>query len=130
MQMVLMGSGDEEYVGLLRALEDAYPGRVVAYVGYNTELEHKVRVGATSEPRWRAHGCADASLAHGCANASLAHGCADSSLAHGCADASLAHGCADSSLAHDCADASRHWLHHVSKHEVSKRGGASYATRA
>ena len=56
MQMVLMGSGDEEYVGLLRALEDAYPGRVVAYVGYNTELEHKVRVGATSEPRWRAHG--------------------------------------------------------------------------
>ena len=41
--MVLMGSGDEQYVELLRGLEKAYPGRVVAYVGYSTELEHKVR---------------------------------------------------------------------------------------
>ena len=56
-----MGSGDEQYVGLLRALEDAYPGRVVAYVGYNTELEHKVRVGAPSEPHRPARSCADAS---------------------------------------------------------------------
>jgi len=45
-QLVMVGTGDERYAGFLRRAEAANKGRVVGYVGFTTELEHKVIAGA------------------------------------------------------------------------------------
>lgn len=45
-QMVLLGSGDREYVDLLNWGAFRYPGRCGVYIGMNEELSHRVFAGA------------------------------------------------------------------------------------
>ncbi len=45
-QLIMVGNGDEKYASFLRAAENNNKGKVVGYVGFTTELEHKVMAGA------------------------------------------------------------------------------------
>ncbi len=44
-QLIMIGNGDEKYASFLRAAENNNKGKVVGYVGFTTELEHKVMAG-------------------------------------------------------------------------------------
>ena len=41
-QLVMMGAGEGRYADLLRGAEARHKGRVVGYVGFTAELEHRV----------------------------------------------------------------------------------------
>jgi starch synthase len=45
-QLVMMGSGMHEYAEFMRAAEAQYKGRVCGYVGFSSEMEHKLIAGA------------------------------------------------------------------------------------
>mmetsp|Transcript_15598 Transcript_15598/g.35967 ORF Transcript_15598/g.35967 Transcript_15598/m.35967 type:complete len:737 (-) Transcript_15598:235-2445(-) len=45
-QMIMMGSGDPKYAEFMRAAEAQYKGRVCGYVGFSSEMEHKIIAGA------------------------------------------------------------------------------------
>lgn len=45
-QLIMVGSGDEKYAQFLRGAENNNKGRVVGYVGFTPELEHKIMAGA------------------------------------------------------------------------------------
>jgi starch synthase len=45
-QVVMMGTGDEKHAQFLRGAEGSHKGRVVGYVGFTSELEHKIIAGA------------------------------------------------------------------------------------
>ena len=41
-RVVILGSGDEEYEDFLRNAEGRYRGRLCSYIGYNSELSHRI----------------------------------------------------------------------------------------
>ena len=43
--IVLLGSGDAKYESFFRSVEQTYPGRFCAYIGYSNELSHKIYAG-------------------------------------------------------------------------------------
>eukprot|EP00292_Cryptomonas_paramecium_P003078 CAMPEP_0113674386 /NCGR_PEP_ID=MMETSP0038_2-20120614/7386_1 /TAXON_ID=2898 /ORGANISM="Cryptomonas paramecium" /LENGTH=618 /DNA_ID=CAMNT_0000590953 /DNA_START=66 /DNA_END=1918 /DNA_ORIENTATION=- /assembly_acc=CAM_ASM_000170 len=45
-QLVMMGSGEGRYCEFLKNAEASYRGRVVGYVGFTPEMEHKIIAGA------------------------------------------------------------------------------------
>jgi len=45
-QVIMMGSGDPKYAEFMRAAEAQYKGRVCGYVGFSSEMEHKIIAGA------------------------------------------------------------------------------------
>ena len=45
-RFLLLGSGDGEYEGFMRAAEERHRGRVCSYIGYNDELSHRIYAGA------------------------------------------------------------------------------------
>jgi len=45
-QLIMVGSGDEKYGSFLRHAENSNKGRVAGYVGFTSELEHKIMAGA------------------------------------------------------------------------------------
>jgi len=45
-QLVMMGSGEERYANFLRRAEAENKGKVVGYVGFTQEMEHKIIAGA------------------------------------------------------------------------------------
>eukprot|EP00283_Hemiselmis_rufescens_P004277 CAMPEP_0173428992 /NCGR_PEP_ID=MMETSP1357-20121228/7817_1 /TAXON_ID=77926 /ORGANISM="Hemiselmis rufescens, Strain PCC563" /LENGTH=737 /DNA_ID=CAMNT_0014393101 /DNA_START=137 /DNA_END=2353 /DNA_ORIENTATION=+ len=45
-QVIMMGSGDPKYAEFMRAMEAQYKGRVCGYVGFSSEIEHKIIAGA------------------------------------------------------------------------------------
>lgn len=45
-QLVMMGSGEERYANFLRRAEAENRGKVVGYVGFTQEMEHKIIAGA------------------------------------------------------------------------------------
>lgn len=45
-QLVMMGSGSNEYAAFMRNAEQQYKGRVCGYVGFSSEMEHKLIAGA------------------------------------------------------------------------------------
>ena len=57
-QLVLQGSGEEQYESFFRYAENRYKGRLCAYIGYNEDLAHRIYAGSDlflmpsrSEPR-------------------------------------------------------------------------------
>jgi starch synthase len=46
LQFVILGSGDWEYESFFRAMQDKYPGRVCACIGFIPELSRKIYAGA------------------------------------------------------------------------------------
>ena len=45
-QLVLQGSGEEQYESFFRYAENRYKGRLCAYIGYNEELAHRIYAGS------------------------------------------------------------------------------------
>ncbi len=45
-QLVLQGSGEEQYENFLRYAENRYKGRLCAYIGYNEDLAHRIYAGS------------------------------------------------------------------------------------
>ena len=45
-QLVLQGSGEEQYESFFRYAENCYKGRLCAYIGYNEELAHRIYAGS------------------------------------------------------------------------------------
>lgn len=45
-QLVLQGSGEEQYESFFRYAENHYKGRLCAYIGYNEELAHRIYAGS------------------------------------------------------------------------------------
>ena len=45
-QLVVLGSGEDEYEDLFRSLSYSYPDKVANYIGYNNELAHLIEAGA------------------------------------------------------------------------------------
>jgi starch synthase len=43
---IVLGNGEEKYETLFRYLAAFYPGRLTAYIGFNTELSHLIEAGA------------------------------------------------------------------------------------
>lgn len=44
--VAILGSGEKEYEDFFRAMEEKYPGRVVAWIGFNPELARQIYAGA------------------------------------------------------------------------------------
>ena len=45
-QLVLQGSGEEQYESFFRYAENRYKGRLCAYIGYNEDLAHRIYAGS------------------------------------------------------------------------------------
>ena len=45
-QLVLQGSGEEQYENFFRYAENRYKGRLCAYIGYNEDLAHRIYAGS------------------------------------------------------------------------------------
>jgi len=45
-QLIMMGNGERQYADTLRWGQQAYPGRVVGYVGFDPKIEHQIMAGA------------------------------------------------------------------------------------
>jgi starch synthase len=45
-QWIVLGNGEEKYENLFRYLAAFYPGKLGAYIGFNTELSHLIEAGA------------------------------------------------------------------------------------
>ena len=45
-QMVIQGSGEEQYEDFFRYAENRYKGRLCAYIGYNEDLAHRIYAGS------------------------------------------------------------------------------------
>jgi starch synthase len=43
---IILGNGEEKYENLFRYLAAFYPGKLTAYIGFNTELSHLIEAGA------------------------------------------------------------------------------------
>jgi starch synthase len=46
LQLIVLGSGEQRYEDFFRWAENAFPGRVGAYIGYSNELSHWIEAGA------------------------------------------------------------------------------------
>jgi starch synthase len=45
-QWIVLGNGEENYENMFKYLAAFYPGRLAAYIGFNTELAHLIEAGA------------------------------------------------------------------------------------
>jgi starch synthase len=45
-QLIMMGNGERQYADTLRWGQQAYPGRVCGYVGFDPKVEHQIMAGA------------------------------------------------------------------------------------
>lgn len=45
-QMVVLGSGEDEYENMLQEASNKYPNKLAVYFGYNDELAHQIEAGA------------------------------------------------------------------------------------
>ena len=45
-QLVILGSGEEQYESFFRYAENRYKGRLCAYIGYNEDLAHRIYAGS------------------------------------------------------------------------------------